>query len=100
MKLTKEEAIRLYRQMWSDMLKELGIDPSSSDRIKYKRRWCETHGYEIANDCFLCEYSDQEGLGCDQCIIDWSQLHNGYTECYPSYLFCVLNRILALPERK
>ena len=43
MKLTKEEALRLHRAMWSDMQRELGDNPSPSERLDYKGEWCEKH---------------------------------------------------------
>ena len=100
MKLTKEEAIRLHRQMWTDMLEELGEYPSSGDRVAFKEKWCVSHKYVgIMSNCFLCEYADQENLGCNECIIDWSTLYDESTDCYPGFLYSPISDILALPER-
>ena len=99
MKLTKEEAIRLHRQMWSDMLKKLGDCPSLFKRINFKIDWCKLNGYnDIDNHCFLCEYTRQEGLGCDECPIDWSSLSIKSSAC-DAYESCSISDILALPER-
>lgn len=34
MKLTREEALKYHRQMWSDMQRELGDYPKAAERIK------------------------------------------------------------------
>ena len=100
MKLTKEETIRLHRQMWSDMLEELGEYPSERDRSTFKEAWCVSHKYfDIGSNCFLCEYAEQENLDCDECIIDWSALSEKTTNCYPGFLYSSISDILALPER-
>ena len=96
MKLTKEEAISYHRQMWSDMQKELGDNPK--ERIHFKRDWVNRHfpDEQIFNNCFLCEYTNLKGLGCDSCPIKW---HNDYCGAYYYYLHAPISEILALPER-
>ena len=112
LKLTREQALELHRQMWSDMQKELGDCPDVGDRIYYKHEWIKKHGYGyVINDCFLCEYA----IKCDYCPIDWSELTPNKDR--PKFGFCVYNvpreygyaevwgiapisKILALPERK
>lgn len=112
MELTREEALRLHRQMWGDMQKELGDCPDIIDRVKFKHKWVEKHGYAyITNDCFLCEYA----IKCIHCPIDWSELtpdmvnskfsfctyrvinKYGYTEVWG---VAPISEILALSERK
>ena len=44
-KLTKEEALKLHRQMWSDMQKELGDNPSYFERLDFKDEWCKKHRF-------------------------------------------------------
>lgn len=44
-KLTKEEALKLHGQMWSDMRKELGDNPSYLARLVFKNEWCKKHGF-------------------------------------------------------
>ena len=60
MKLTKEQALELHRQMWSDMQNSLGDYPWSDEREDYKQEWCEDHfpNEDISFYCFLCEYND------------------------------------------
>lgn len=107
--LTREEALSLHRQMWSDMQKELGDDPYPWDREKFKRDWCERHfpNQEIINNCFLCEYT---GEYCDDCPIEWPNTgHKSYgfyccSDHYNSadgrsYRDMLISRLLALPER-
>ena len=41
--ITRENALKLHRQMWSDMQRDLGDCPSLNDRLKYKGQWCREH---------------------------------------------------------
>ena len=109
-KLTREEALRLHRQMWSDMQKELGDDPSFGDRLVYKKRWCCEHfpDEKVHSDCFLCEYCEQivldDDVCCsDDCIIDWRDPSGKNPDCcrgIVTYMDSPISVILALPERK
>ena len=98
-KLTREEAIDLFRQQWTDMQKELGDCPSWVERAVYKRKWCETHNFVNCNNCFLCEWTVQNNnVPCSECPIDW-----GYVSCIGGkvdYRYAPISEILALPERK
>ena len=107
MKLTKEEALRLHRQMWGDMQKKLGDNPSYVDREYFKKEWCEKHfpNVAISNYCFLCQYDDQFTFSryCDYCPIDWS--NNGEEDCrcmQGNYRYdeSPISVILLLPERE
>lgn len=97
--LTREKALELHRQMWIDMQKDLGDCPTPTDRVVYKKDWCLEHGYNICNDCFLCEYDVQHNddtTKCD-CLIEWKYdtcFRNGY------YVEAPISEILALPERE
>lgn len=77
MKLTKEQALELHRQMWGDMQNELGDNPSHDEREKFKESWCKAHlGFEIENNCVLCEFTHQlprryHEIDCYKCPIDW-----------------------------
>ena len=116
MKLTREEALRLHRQMWGDMQKELG-DKAVGDgkdiirRSLFKYKWCEEHfgkNNHVYNECFLCEYtSEQGGFGiiCEICPINWGDdkafayacpCESGATIWFES----PISEILALPERE
>lgn len=98
-KLTREEALRLHRQMWSDMRKEFGDRPYDFERSYFKREWCLDHGYDgIEEHCFLCEYAEQNKIPCDKCIIDWGG--SNCTDYDISYWSSPISEILALPERK
>lgn len=117
MELTKEKALELHRQMWTDMQERLGDKPSATDRWDFKCKWCEEHfpNEEIEHSCFLCEYTCQfseDGIeDCSRCPVVWP--------CEPSrdiddyfcegkalideengYRFMPISKILALPERK
>ena len=98
-KLTREEAINLFHQQWTDMQKELGDCPAYEDRELYKRRWCNDHDYFDCNSCFLCEWAVQnDNAPCDECPIDWGDI------CCMSkkidYRISPISEILALPERR
>ena len=98
MKLTREEALKLHRQMWSDMQAQLGNNPPMFDRLDFKAWWCIKHfpTVEIMNTCFLCEYLARNSDGnCDHCPIEWPD-----GNCTRIYLTAPISEILALPERR
>ena len=104
MKLTREQALRLHRQMWTDMQKELGDNPTFDERAAFKLRWCFQHfpNEKIDNDCFLCEYIYKYNDDCDYCPIKWDNDKDrdwcggrGVT-----YGYSPISVILALPERE
>lgn len=104
LKLTKEKALELHRQMWTDMQRELGHCPTEYQRIKYKEKWCKEHypNYDITNNCFLCEYTSHVlGLvfdfDCKKCPIAWP---HDYCKYNYYYLTAPISEILELPERK
>lgn len=76
--LTRKEALRLHREMWTDMQKELGDSPTTADRLVFKREWLKKHGYtDVLHSCFLCEYvfnKNDKVSYCLLCPIDWSPL--------------------------
>lgn len=43
MELTRERALELHRQMWTDMRSDLGNNPTGGERVEYKIDWCKTH---------------------------------------------------------
>lgn len=101
MKLTREEALRLHREMWSDMQKELGDNPKPYERVIFKEKWCEEHfpTVSIGCNCFLCEYA--HGILNETCYngcpISWP---NTYCTENRYYYNAPISEILALPERK
>lgn len=108
MELTREKALELHRQMWSDMQKELGDNPSRGERGDYKRNWIaehfpelETDDYDIIhNNCFLCEYADSE-YGYCECLIDWpaGRCEDGNDTCDErNWQYMPISELLALPE--
>lgn len=123
MKLTREEALKLHRQMWTDMLAELGekgvgkYDVSFAEdkllvaRNMFKADWCKKHfpGDGICDYCFLCEYALQKeregsvGHKCDACPIMWSPKHITFA-CERTdgvtWNKSPISEILALPERR
>ena len=112
MSLSKEKALELHRQMWSDMQKELGDCPSANNREAFKIEWCNKHFQDesIFHNCFLCEYA----IDCNRCPINWSSLSlHQLDRCYAKYkgvvdsvpdaaifLTAPISEILAIPERE
>ena len=98
-KITREEAINLFHQQWTDMQKELGDCPAYEDRAIYKTKWCDAHNFVNCNNCFLCEWTVQNNnVPCSECPIDW-----GYVSCIGGkvdYRYAPISVILALPERR
>lgn len=69
MTLTREEAIRIHRDMWR-YLKEHGAGKGTIERGVLKDNYCLTHGYNFKSNCVLCEYAGSYG-GCRACPAIW-----------------------------
>lgn len=41
--LSRERALELHRQMWSEMKEEFGDNPSQDERYDFKREWIYNH---------------------------------------------------------
>lgn len=109
MELTREQALKLHRQMWTDMQQELGDTPNSFERELYKRKWCREHfpDENIRDCCFLCEYAHatfhklEGAFACKICPIKWDCNY-----CFEgdsikkSYRNMPISELLALPERE
>ena len=122
--LTREKALALHRQMWTEMQEKLGDCPSAIDRDGFKADWCKEHfpNHNINNDCFLCEYVNHYHCTTKYCLtrcpIDWESLKKysyqttGCCAVYNEYdgddddedneIYCAapISEILALPERE
>ena len=109
MELTREKALELHRQMWSDMMEALGDNPSRISRNNYKRQWLRKHFPElgddceiIRNNCFLCEYANAI-YGLCECLIDWpcGRCEDGNKdEDERDWSYMPIPKLLALPERE
>lgn len=113
MELTRERALELHRQMWTDMQKDLGDNPTYEQRYHYKARWIHTNlpYNDIACNCFLCEYAKVSYEECeDYCPIEWpaGRCEDGswYDEesakwdYSDSWTHMPISRLLELPERE
>lgn len=107
MELTRERALELHRQMWTDMQRDLGDEPSFRQRHEYKFKWCAKHFpiNIITCNCFLCEYSFTESHrwdydNCD-CPIQWpkGRCEDGLEED-DDWRYMPISKLLALPERE
>lgn len=118
MELTKEKALELHRQMWSDMRDKLGDNPSRNERGEFKSDWVEEHfpDENVSCNCFLCEYAiNEEGnheyvcsAVCAYCPLKWTAKHipntceGGHDPTsgrWRDWRFSPISDILALPER-
>lgn len=107
MELTREQALKLHRRMWTDMQQELGDNPNSFERERYKQKWCQEHfpDESIRDYCFLCDYATfhkfEGAYACGICPIKWDCNY-----CYEgdsikkSYRNMPISQLLALPERE
>ena len=109
MDLTREKALTLFREMWSDMRNELGDNPDYDQRIDFKEKWVkEKFPYKrVRHYCFLCEYVKRKDMdSCKRCPIDWGKdgIYENACEklCEPGvdWRKSPISEILALPERK
>lgn len=106
MDLTREEALKLHRQMWTDMRKELGDCPTYGERRDFKRKWVGERFPEekVSANCFLCEYIN--GLRCSYCPVNWGRDGEAGNACEKTVGTGVdwrrspISEILALPERE
>lgn len=85
--LQARRAIEQTIEMWTDMQTELGEKPSPFQRVSYKTRWCNKHGYDGSmnnrrpdHECFLCEFAKNHwrldrgpGAKCESCPIKWPE---------------------------
>ena len=112
MELTREKALELHRQMWTDMMEALGDNPPRTMRNSYKRIWIAEHfpelvdtydNYEIIrHNCFLCEYANAI-YGLCECLIDWpcGRCEDGdKDEDERDWSYMPIPKLLALPERE
>lgn len=79
-KLTKKEAIKLFREHWT-WLAETGGNEDS------KAQWLIDNDYlNIECNCFLCEYVKQKhNNNCDKCPIDWKSNRSTSIICFYNY---------------
>lgn len=118
MELTKEKALELHREMWSDMRDELGDNPSWDERWEFKRDWVAEHFplSNVTHDCFLCEYAiSKEGIHTNFCnaVCAYCPLkrtakdipntcecgHDAIDGHWHDWRYSPISDILALPER-
>jgi len=109
MDLTREKALKLHQQMWSDMQKELGDCPAQYERHRFKMKWVrEKFPKEaVCSNCFLCEYvNSAQDHKCSCCPINWGRDGESTNSCEKTisgigvdWRRSPISEILALPER-
>ena len=114
MTLTREQALRLHREMWTDMQKELGDCPTYGKRRDFKRKWMhQRFPFKVVlSNCFLCEYANLilcefSGLRrCSYCPINWGKNGELGNFCEKTvgvgidWRYSPISDILALPEKE
>ena len=62
--MTRKEAIQKHRKMWSWIADNPGKD---------KRDYLEKFDPEskLISDCYLCEYAEERGRDCEDCLVSW-----------------------------
>ncbi len=79
-KLTREEAIRNFREHWASL---------AISKLADKQDYLKRHGFRnIVNGCFLCEYevSINAASDCNDCPIEWPETRKGRScPCNRSY---------------
>jgi hypothetical protein len=109
MDLTREQALELHREMWTNMQKELGDCPTMVERLLFKARWVRKRfpKEEVCGNCFLCEYVDSvQDCRCSRCPINWGRDGESTNYCEKTisgigvdWRYSPISEILALPER-
>ena len=105
MQLTREKALELHRQMWADMQRDLGDEPSPEQRNRYKAEWCRKHFPRdiILCNCFLCAYDGEShcwNYGDCECLIKWPRGRCEDGSCKDDWRYMPISTLLALPERE
>jgi len=110
MNLTRERALELHRQMWTDMQEALGDNPSKITRCEYKENWIKKHfpNDSVSHDCFLCEYCCEHQFSSRyefeydfcKCPIKWpfGRCEDGDSGD-DGWWHMPISKLLALPER-
>lgn len=110
MDLTRERALKLYREMWTNMQKELGDCPTCDERDRFKREWVRKKfpKEEVCAHCFLCEYVvSVQDWQCSGCPINWGRDGESTNSCEKTisgigvdWRHSPISEILALPENE
>lgn len=99
--LTREEALRKHREMWTAMREALGDCPGKWERMRFKIDWCKQHNEGATYcHCYLCQYTYEHELTCDDCPVDWGNDPLSCSGEPVNYKYSPISEILALPERE
>lgn len=98
-KMTADEAYTKHIEMWTAMQKELGDNPTYSNREDFKIAWVRKHGETVLNSCYLCQYNLETGsTHCgNNCIVNWG---GGCLLGKTPYDTSPISEILALPRKE
>lgn len=69
MELTREEAIRLHRELWGWL---------AENPMKQKTDYPKFKTERVRNDCYLCEFA---GSQCAKCPVEWPKIHYSASPC-------------------
>lgn len=82
--MTKEESIKMFREMWSDMADYIEAIKKTIEVYYFKGTWLEIRGIRCINFCPLCEYAEDESRLysesniCIRCPIQWESDMNTF----------------------
>lgn len=97
-KLTKEEAVKLHRDMWNWIAEQIEFYDNPSEVIyMLKCKYLYSNGYiDVDKECFCCEYVRQHSKGiCDTCCpFNWTS-RKRFTKCMGGYY----RLIITVPDK-
>lgn len=86
--MDREEAIKLFREMWSDLYEEIVNRKEIVSIYYFKEIWLDARffGKDFMSNCPLCEYAFvTKNSGCCKCPIVWN--YNESIYCHNSVTF-------------
>lgn len=102
----EESAISMWREMISEMKRELGNNPTISQRYRFENQWMKSKApiefRSNNNTGVLCRYVAMNHQGCEKCPIFWGFNDLDYdASCMKDdiYELMTLNDVLNLPAK-
>ncbi len=84
-KLSLDDTWKYCIEMWNDIIK----DSSANSVVTVKRSWLIKHDFfDVAGDCFFCDYARQERISYSKRLCDWCPgvlIDCNFGCCKPSY---------------
>lgn len=81
--MTREEAVKLHREMW----RWIAAKSLEENRIVGREEFFKTHNVYPFMGEFCCDYLDKIGeASCEKCPLDWKDKKNGFDYCLLSQI--------------